>query len=288
MKQTLFIILTIIALSSCKDSPKDEIARLVNEWDGKEVRFPESPVFTIQGKDTVDFSFRNAEYKVVSYVDSIGCISCKLQLANWAAFIQEVDSLTGRTVPFILCLHTTDVEKMRRIVKKDNFQYPVFIDEKGTFDALNHFPTNMTFQTFLLDKDNKIVAIGNPVLNPMVKELYLEKLTGVQESKPKAMQTEVGLDKAEIDFGTFPMNEVKEGKFLLTNTGQNLLVIHDVVTSCGCTKVEYNKPPVRPGETTELTVRYEADETGHFNKAITIYSNAVGSPHKLRVRGQVK
>ena len=288
MKQTLFIILTIIALSSCKDSPKDEIARLVKEWDGKEVRFPESPVFTIQGKDTVDFSFRNAEYKVVSYVDSIGCISCKLQLANWAAFIQEVDSLTGRTVPFILCLHTTDVEKMRRIVKKDNFQYPVFIDEKGTFDALNHFPTNMTFQTFLLDKGNKIVAIGNPVLNPMVKELYLEKLTGVQESKPKAMQTEVGLDKAEIDFGTFQMNEVKEGKFLLTNTGQNLLVLYDVVTSCGCTKVKYSKQPLRVGETTELTVRYEADETEHFNKAITIYSNAVGSPHKLRVRGLVK
>ena len=288
MKQPLFIILTIIALSSCKDSPKDEIARLVKEWDGKEIRFPESPVFTIQGKDTVDFSFRNAEYKVVSYVDSIGCISCKLQLANWAAFIQEVDSLTGRTVPFILCLHTTDVEKMRRIVKKDNFQYPVFIDEKGTFDALNHFPTNMTFQTFLLDKGNKIVAIGNPVLNPMVKELYLEKLTGVQESKPKAMQTEVVLDKTEIDFGTFPKNEVKTGKFLLTNTGKNLLVVYDVITSCGCTKVEYIKHPVRSGETLELTVRYEADEVGIFNKSLTIYSNALGLPHKLWVKGQVK
>ena len=67
-----------------------------------------------------------------------------------------------------------------------------------------------------------------------------------------------------------------------------LLVIHDVVTSCGCTKVEYSKPPVRSGETTELTIRYEADETGHFNKAITIYRNAVGAPHKLRVRGQIK
>ena len=194
----------------------------------------------------------------------------------------------SHTVPFILCLHTTDVEEMHRIVRKENFQYPVFLDEMGTFDTLNHFPTNMTFQTFLLDKDNKIVAIGNPVLNPMVKELYLEKLTGVQESKPKAMQTEVGLDKAEIDFGAFPMNEKKEGKFVLTNTGQNLLVLYDVVTSCGCTKVEYSKQPLRLGETTELTVRYEADESGHFNKAITIYSNAVGSPHKLRVRGQVK
>ena len=80
MKQLLFIILSFITLSSCKDNPKNGIARLVKEWDGKEVRFPERPVFTIQGKDTVDFSFRNAEYKVMSYVDSIGCISCKLQL----------------------------------------------------------------------------------------------------------------------------------------------------------------------------------------------------------------
>ena len=87
MKCVVYIILSFIALSSCKDSPKDEIARLVKEWDGKEIRFPESPVFTIQGKDTVDFSFRNAEYKVVSYVDSIGCISCKLQLDRWKDFI---------------------------------------------------------------------------------------------------------------------------------------------------------------------------------------------------------
>ena len=288
MKQLLFITLSILALTSCKDSPKDEIARLVKEWDGKEVRFPEHPVFTIQGKDTVDFTFRNAEYKVVSYVDSIGCISCKLQLDRWKDFIHEVDSLTGEAVPFILCLHHPDVKEMQRVTWKDEFKYPVFIDEMGTFDALNHFPTNMMFQTFLLDKNNKIVAIGNPILNPLVKELYLEKLTEMQGSKPQAMQTEVSLDKAELDFGTFPKNEVKDGKFLLTNTGKNLLVVYDVITSCGCTKAEYSKNPVRPGETLELTVRYEADEVGLFNKMLTVYSNAIGSPLKLRVKGQVK
>ena len=288
MKQLLFITLSILALTSCKDSPKDEIARLVKEWDGKEVRFPEHPVFTIPGKDTVDFSFRNAEYKVVSYVDSIGCISCKLQLDRWKDFIHEVDSLTGEAVPFILCLHHPDVKEMQRVTWKDEFKYPVFIDEMGTFDALNHFPTNMMFQTFLLDKNNKIVAIGNPILNPLVKELYLEKLTEMQGSKPQAMQTEVSLDKAELDFGTFPKNEVKDGKFLLTNTGKNLLVVYDVITSCGCTKAEYSKNPVRPGETLELTVRYEADEVGLFNKMLTVYSNAIGSPLKLRVKGQVK
>lgn len=288
MKQLLLIILSIIALTSCEESRKDEIARLVKEWEGKEIHFPEHPVFTIQGKDTVDFSFRDNEYKVVSYVDSIGCISCKLQLDRWKDFIHEVDSLTGEAVPFILCLHHPDVKEMQRVTWKDEFKYPVFIDEMGTFDALNHFPTNMMFQTFLLDKNNKIVAIGNPILNPMVKELYLEKLTEMQGSKPKAMQTEVSLDKAELDFGTFPKNEVKEGKFQLTNTGKNLLVVYDVITSCGCTKAEYSKNPVRPGETLELTVRYEADEVGLFNKMLIIYSNAIGSPLKLRVKGQVK
>ena len=281
-------IISIIALSSCKDSPKDEIARLVKEWDGKEIRFPDHPIFTIQGKDTVDFSFRNAEYKVVSYIDSLGCISCKLQLDRWTSFIQEVDSLTGRAVPFVLCMHNPDVAEMRRIIRKDDFQYPVFLDEKGTFYALNHFPADMTFHTFLLDKDNKVAAIGNPVLNPLVKELYMEKLIGMEESKPKALQTEITLDKTEIDFGSFSMKEKKEGKFKLTNTGKNLLVVYDVVTSCGCTKVQYSKEPIRPGESLELTVRYEADDSGVFGKVLTIYSNAVHSPHKLRVKGMVE
>ena len=288
MKQLLLIILSIIALTSCEESRKDEIARLVKEWEGKEIHFPEHPVFTIQGKDTVDFSFRDNEYKVVSYVDSIGCISCKLQLESWKNFIHKVDSLTDGTVPFILCLHNSDVKEMRRITWKNDFQYPVFIDEMGSFDALNHFPTNMTFQTFLLDKDNKVVVIGNPIHNPMVKELYLEKLTGVQADKTVSLQTEVSFDKVEIDFGSFPMNEVKEGKFVLTNMGKNLLVVFDVVTSCGCTKAEYSKNPVRPGETLELTVRYEAYESGRFSKVLTIYSNAAGSPHKVRVKGVVE
>ena len=284
----MYIFLSLVVLLSCKEARKDEIARLVKEWDEKEILFPENPVFTILGEDTVEFSFRDAAYKVVSYVDSIGCISCKLQLDRWKNLIYEVDSVMNESVPFIFCLHTQDVKDMRRILKRNDFQYPVFLDEMGDFDALNRFPKDMTFQTFLLNKDNKVVAIGNPVLNPLVKELYLEKLTGVKDDKTQTLQTELAFDRAEIDFRTFPKEEKKEGKFLLTNVGQKTLVIYDVITSCGCTKVEYSKEPVRSGEATELTIRYDADEIGAFSKVITVYSNAVGSPHRFRVKGLVK
>lgn len=36
----------------------------------------------------------------------------------------------------------------------------------------------MNFHTFLLDKDNKVLAIGNPIHNPKVKELYLKIIQG--------------------------------------------------------------------------------------------------------------
>ena len=139
-----------------------------------------------------------------------------------------------------------------------------------------------------MDKDNKVVAIGNPVLNPKVKELYLEKLTGTESARPHSVRTTITMDKPEIDFGTFPMTEKKEGMFWLTNTGTNLLVVHQVVTSCGCTKVEYDRRPVRPGDTLRLNIRYEPDDSGYFSKSLIIHSNAEGSPHKVRVKGQVE
>ena len=61
--------------------------QLVREWEGKEIQFPSNSVFTIQGKDTIEYSGDNSDYKIVTYIDSIGCTSCKLQLQNWKDFI---------------------------------------------------------------------------------------------------------------------------------------------------------------------------------------------------------
>ena len=100
--------------------------------------------------------------------------------------------------------------------------------------------------------------------------------------------TDVSVNTANMDFGTFPQSEKQEYKFVLTNEGNNLLVIQDVTTSCGCTKVSYSKEPVRPGAPLELTVTYEAEEKGHFNKMITVYCNTKASPLRLMIAGNAK
>ena len=286
MKRFLTLIMCVWLLASCQESRKEAMLRLVSEWKEKEVKFPARSVFTVQGKDTVDFEFRHADYKVVTYIDSVGCTSCKLQLPRWKEFLAEVDSLAEGSVPFLFYFHPKDMKELRYLTRRDRFTYPVCFDEKDEFNRLNRFPKEMMLQTFLLDKDNKVLAIGNPVLNPKVKELYVSLITGRKEAPSKETLTEVSVSQTVVDFGQFPMSEKKSHCFGLTNTGNHLLVVQDVVTSCSCTKVEYSTEPVRPGETLEVKVSYEAEEAGRFNKTVTVYCNAETSPLRLTIKGE--
>ena len=277
-----------LLMASCSESDKERLSKLVNEWEGKEILFPTHSTFTVQGKDTVDFEYGNADYKVITYIDSVGCTSCKLQLHRWKDLVAEVDSLTNGNVPFLFYFHPKDMKELRYLTRRDDFTYPVCFDEKDELNRLNHFPSDMTFQTFLLDNDNKVVAMGNPVLNPKIKELYLSLVTGNRSSKSSRQTTQVSVNQTELDFGTFPKEEKQERRFVLTNTGKGLLVIQDIITSCGCTKVEYSKEPIRPRDTLEVKVIYEAEQAEYFNKTVTVYYNTENLPLRLTVKGNAK
>ena len=60
-----FLMCMLLTLLSCQNSTQKHITELVEEWQGKEVRFPENPVFTRQLGDTVDYWIPEAEYKVL-------------------------------------------------------------------------------------------------------------------------------------------------------------------------------------------------------------------------------
>ena len=287
MKHVVWI-MCVWLLVSCSESREEAVYRLVKEWTGKEIKFPERSVFTVQGKDTVDFTYQDADYKVLVYVDSVGCTSCKLQLDRWKKVINEMTEETGKDIPFLFFFHPKDMKELRYLTRRDSFTYPVCFDEDDELNDLNRFPSDMTFQTFLLDKDNKLVLVGNPVHNPKVKELYLKHIMGSRNDSMETPKTSVELPEAEKDFGTIPLNEKREHVFKLVNTGNKPLVIYDVVTSCGCTKAEYGKEPVRPGETLDLKVIYNAEDKGRFRKSLRVYCNVEESPLKLTVVGIVE
>ena len=269
----LIILLLTIFLSACQDKQKEIITLLVKEWQGKQILFPENMVFTRFASDTTNFVIPTSDYKVLVFVDSIGCTSCKLQLSRWKEFIRYTDSISQKNIPFLFFFQFDDQWEIHSLLIRENFDKPICLDRSDSLNQLNHFPKDIRFQVFLLDKNNKVVVIGNPVHNPNVKELYLEEISRKQPVAP--IQTTVRV---------IPLGKSKDTLFTLVNTGDQPLVIIDVTTTCGCAQTLFDKHPVQPGESLHIKVGVTPENKGLFDETITVKCNT-NQLIKLNIRG---
>ena len=287
MKKQLYILPLLSLLTACKENNKEKFALLVQEWQGKEIVFPQDMAFTRFVTEPVDYRIPDAEYKVLVYVDSVGCTSCKLQLPKWQELIAHVDSATNGNVPFIFVFQSKDDRELRYILKCDNFDRPVCIDRNNRFNSSNRFPQDITFQTFLLDKDNKVKVIGNPVHNLAVRDLYLKQITGMQyqEALPK---TTLETDKAEYDLGTVKEGTTKKQTVTVRNTGTSVFKLKGFTTSCECTEATCDWKELQAGESGTVTVSYEAEQPGDFYRTVEIYGNIPNNSLMMSFIGTVE
>ena len=98
-------------------------------------------------------------------------------------------------------------------------------------------------------------------------------------------------DVAKLNTQTFDFGKIPQGKpvthvFMFTNTGKTPLSLENVQASCGCTTPEWSKDPVAPGETSQITVGYNAANEGVFTKSITISYNA-DQTKQINIKGEV-
>ena len=286
-KVLLYIFITVF-LFSCKDNRKrEEAIKIVNEWTGKEIRFPKNTPCYVLGEDTLsEFYNQNfqKEYKILLYVDSSGCSSCRLKLFLWKQLIEEADSLFQGKVGFLLFFQPKSVKELGYLFLRERFNYPVFIDMKGIINDLNHFPQTAQYQCFLLDKDNKVLMIGNPVMNMKIWELYKSQISGGKPAELEILTT-VKIDKTVYDYRAIRKGSVNPAVFTITNTGDHPLIISRVSASCGCTNVSWEKYPVEPGKTASIHVEMTPEETGSFSKTIEVYCNVKESPFILLING---
>jgi len=167
----------LLFVFSCKDSKQKEIEQLMEQWYGKELLLPKNLSATIMGDSTVYFSdedYLKTNWKVAFYADSLGCVSCDLNLLEWMDFMEIVDSLTHQDVAFFFYFAPKNEKEIISVLRRERFNVPVFIDYEQKFEELNCLPENQLFRTFLLDENNKIILIGNPTHG--LEELYLKVL----------------------------------------------------------------------------------------------------------------
>ena len=100
----------------------------------------------------------------------------------------------------------------------------------------------------------------------------------------------LSFEKTEHNFGEVPHKAKQiECSFDFTNDGSAPLVITKIVTSCTCTKADYPKKPVMPGQKGSIRIIYEPSkkDAGMFYKAVEVYSNSADAKRKtIVIRGK--
>jgi len=103
-----------------------------------------------------------------------------------------------------------------------------------------------------------------------------------------AKPTQVHFEQTEIDIGKLKQGQPQTVKFVFQNTGENPLIFQQVETSCGCTEPVWPKHPIRPEQTGEIKVTYDAKYPGRFVKSITVFCNTDKGIVRLVVKGMVQ
>ncbi|MBE8722326.1 hypothetical protein [Sphingobacterium pedocola] len=171
------VLMLWICAVGCQDSKKATAEKLVREWMGKEILFPDGLPCSYMGTDTICPEYADVPYKVLVYTDSVGCTSCKLNLNLWKHYMEEIDSLATDQVRFLFYFQPKSRKDLAHVLKRERLSHPVIMDDQGALKRINSFPEGMEYQCFLLDQDNKVVSIGNPTLNPKIWEVYKQVIT---------------------------------------------------------------------------------------------------------------
>ena len=283
MVRVLLIIIILYYCTSCSNVDKEKIEAEYNVWQGRKIEIPDSITFVKDIFDTVNINLTKC-YKVFSYNDSLGCLNCNLMLSRWNPFIKTIDSLSHGKIKFINVVGIKNIDMLKHIVYTNMFHYPLCIDRDDDICKTNNLSTDYKFRTFLLDENNRVVLIGNPVQNPKIKDLYIrticEKLN--INYSPKAENT------PRKNLGVFSQSETKTVQFEIKNPDKKILKIDSVFTSCECTKTKINKTEILQNESAVLTVIYKPDGIGDFIREIYVKIHNEEKPKIFEIEGKIE
>lgn len=98
----------------------------------------------------------------------------------------------------------------------------------------------------------------------------------------------ITFDKETHDFGTIENGTPVETVFKYTNTGNSMLVVSNVKSTCGCTVPKDWTREVAPGDTGEFTVKFNGKGSNKVSKSITMTTNTEKGNEVVRISAFVE
>ena len=173
-----FFVLVCFFLCGCSQGQiKKEIRDIINAT----IQFPQQLNIVQQEKDSLISSsyIDQKNIKLVFYNGPQQCSTCSINRLKedgkiFSLYQQNLNDL------IIVVLYSPAYKEYKSLIanlKLDSLFFPVYVDIKSSFDQLNPIiPSDSRYHTFLLDKNNKVVLVGNPLASDAMWDLFRKTL----------------------------------------------------------------------------------------------------------------
>lgn len=125
-----------------------------------------------------------ATLKYICYVDSTECSPCVLKKAfKWNDYICKFRK-HNKKITFTYIISSKNSDDIITQARESGFCQTVFIDTSGVFSKQNpHIPKESMYHIFLLDENNRIILVGNPLTNKGIEKAFF-KIAKIKLSSP--------------------------------------------------------------------------------------------------------
>lgn len=166
-------------MSSCKG--RENVEKNIRSISANPVMIKESEMTTWMPNGNPNTVFREDKaYSAVIYANSTQCTPCFIKkLKEWNDMITTANA----NVRFVFIIEPRQGESniLCDMLEESGFSHKVLIDANNSFRKSNpHIPKDAMYHTFLLDEDNKVVLVGNPLRNNRIKEIFLRTVNKKQ------------------------------------------------------------------------------------------------------------
>lgn len=248
---------------------------LVSQWVGKELNLDRSLGYFTTDGDSGKVLFPRANFFILRYIGPSDCTPCRLHLRRYPRILKTLSDSAQTEIGFICIINSSDIEEVNRTLRSENMSnLSMWIDTNDTLNKINHFPEIEKLQTFLVDRNHKVLAVGDPAINPGVMEHYLRVLTNGTINPKSLPKTILQSSQYSIDLGNVVRGDTAVCNFVITNVGTSDFMLDEIISSCDCTVASIDNYKLVPGDSTILTVRFsETEEVGPFYRLISIFGN---------------
>ena len=199
----------------------------------------------------------------------------------------ELINASGMNGNVVALVSGDNIRMLRFISKKYNISFPAYFIPTNHQYMLSDLKEKDGYPYFfLLDSDFRAKYIFSPSQQySEVSKEYLNKLSIMLNEKNKG-GNDLFLLK-NVDLGTIIKGKKYKVNFEYTNRTDDLLIINDVKTSCGCMLSEWEKKPLTSQASANLIIEFTPEDLGYTSKTIMVSHNKSNYPVRLMIRANV-